>query len=79
MQLFSIGLFMLNQDGTKVIDEVTGKPVDTYSNDDIVNFSRGWTNFNEREEQRDNIESEWSQVSEIRLICCVMFSFDECI
>lgn len=54
---------MLNRDGTKVIDEVTGKPIDTYSNDDIVNFSRGWTNFDEREEQRDNIESEWSQVS----------------
>ena len=45
MQLFSIGLYQLNDDGTKKIDEVTGQPIPTYTNDDIVNFARGWTNF----------------------------------
>ena len=59
MQLFSIGLFMLNQDGTKIADE-TGQPVPTYTNYDIVNFSRGWTNFVHQEDERDNIEASWS-------------------
>ncbi len=59
MQLFSLGLYMLNEDGTKVIDESTGQYVSTYTNADIVNFSRGWTNFVDREDQRDNIEAEW--------------------
>ncbi len=62
MQLFSIGLFMLNQDGTRKID-VSGQPIPTYTNEDIVNFSRGWTNFKHREKERDNIEAEWSLVS----------------
>ncbi len=50
---------MLNEDGTKVIDESTGEYVPTYTNADIVNFSRGWTNFVHRQDQRDNIEAEW--------------------
>ena len=54
--------FFLNQDGTKIIDQATGQAVPTYTNDDIMNFSRGWTNFEIREESRDNIEAEWSQV-----------------
>lgn len=57
MQLFSIGLYMLNGDGTRKKDE-NGNDVPTYSNDDIMNFSRGWTNFERREEDRDNIEAE---------------------
>ncbi|KAL7541734.1 hypothetical protein ACHAXR_011178 [Thalassiosira sp. AJA248-18] len=60
MQLFSIGLYMLNQDGSKVFDETTGQPVPAYSNYDIVNFARGWTNFDRHEAQRDNIEALWS-------------------
>jgi hypothetical protein len=63
MQLFSIGLFMLNQDGTHKIDPATGESIPTYTNDDIINFSRGWTNFHIREVERDNIEPEWSHVS----------------
>ena len=63
MQLFSIGLFMLNQDGTRKIDPTSGQPIPTYTNEDIVNFSRGWTNFKHREKERDNIEAEWSLVS----------------
>ncbi len=50
---------MLNQDGTKVIDESTGQYVPTYTNFDIVNFSRGWTNFVNQQSQRDNIEASW--------------------
>lgn len=54
---------MLNQDGTRKTDPITGQPIATYTNEDIVNFSRGWTNFKERENERDNIEPEWSPVS----------------
>ena len=55
MQLFSIGLYKLNQDGTKVIDEETGKPAETYTNEDIMTFARAWTNF-QRREFRPNLE-----------------------
>ena len=65
MQLFSIGLFMLNEDGTRKIDPTTGQPISTYTNEDIMNFSRGWTNFMIREIERDNIEPHWDLVSGI--------------
>lgn len=39
MQLFSIGLIMLNRDGTPLLDEA-GQQIQTYSNDDIMDFSR---------------------------------------
>uniref|UniRef100_A0A7S4S6P4 DUF1501 domain-containing protein n=1 Tax=Ditylum brightwellii TaxID=49249 RepID=A0A7S4S6P4_9STRA len=55
MQLFTIGLYKLNQDGTVVIDQNTGEPAETYDNDDIMNFSRAWTNF-KNQEQRPNLE-----------------------
>ncbi len=50
---------MLNPDGTKQIDKVTGQPILTYTNKDIVNFSRGFTNFARRTNERDNIEADW--------------------
>ena len=59
MQLFSIGLYMLNQDGTKVIDDATGQPIPTYTNKDVMNFARGFTNFAHQQDERDNIEIEW--------------------
>lgn len=34
MQLFSIGLFMLNQDGTKKLDS-NGNKIETYTNEDV--------------------------------------------
>jgi cullin-associated NEDD8-dissociated protein 1 len=36
---------MLNQDGTKIIDDATGLPIPTYTNKDVMNFARGFTNF----------------------------------
>ena len=44
MQLFSIGLYKLNMDGTKVMDE-SGSPVETYRIEDIVSYARAWTGF----------------------------------
>ncbi len=43
MQLFSIGLYELNPDGTPKL--VSGQPVETYDSDDIVGLSRVFTGF----------------------------------
>ena len=45
LQLFSIGLYMLNQDGTLKLDQL-GNPIPTYNQDDINQISKvftGWT------------------------------------
>eukprot|EP00984_Skeletonema_dohrnii_P004238 scaffold1495_cov202-Skeletonema_dohrnii-CCMP3373.AAC.3 len=55
MQLFTIGLYVLNEDGTQVIDSTTGKPKETYTNEDIESFARAWTGF-DRQAARGNYE-----------------------
>ncbi|MEM6545340.1 MAG: DUF1800 family protein [Pseudomonadota bacterium] len=42
MQLFSIGLFELNQDGSERVDD-TGRPIATYDNQDIGEFAKVFT------------------------------------
>ncbi|MBB6429516.1 uncharacterized protein (DUF1800 family) [Algisphaera agarilytica] len=42
MQLFSIGLFELNMDGTQKLDS-NGDPIPTYTNDEIQQFARVFT------------------------------------
>lgn len=45
LQLFSIGLFMLNQDGTQQLD-ASGNPIPTYDQTTVNNFTKvftGWT------------------------------------
>jgi len=42
MQLFSIGLWMLNQDGTRQLNG-NGQPIPTYNNDDITNLASVFT------------------------------------
>ncbi len=42
MQLFSIGLFQLNPDGTAVLDN-NGNSIETYTNDDIVELAKVFT------------------------------------
>ena len=51
LQLFTIGLFELNIDGTQKLD-VDGNPIVTYDNDDIYQMARiftGLTTYNKRE------------------------------
>ena len=43
MQLFSIGLYQLNDDGSRVLQD--GQSVETYTIADIVHYSRAWTGF----------------------------------
>ena len=45
---------MLNADGTPLLD-ANGTQVPTYDNDDIMDFSRVWTGFDEQP-KRANIE-----------------------
>ena len=42
MQLFSIGLYKLNPDGSRVLTE-NGYPLEAYTMDDIFSYSRAWT------------------------------------
>ncbi len=42
MQLFTIGLYELNNDGTRILDN-DGDPISTYDNDDILEFSKIFT------------------------------------
>lgn len=44
MQLFSIGLFELNLDGTQRTDG-SGNPIPTYSNDDVTGISKAFTGY----------------------------------
>ncbi len=44
MQLFTIGLYQLNNDGTQKLD-ATGAPIPTYSNTDVMGLSAVFTGF----------------------------------
>jgi uncharacterized protein (DUF1800 family) len=44
MQLETIGLDMLNMDGTLMKDD-RGNTIPTYDIEDIITFSRAWTGF----------------------------------
>jgi uncharacterized protein (DUF1800 family) len=58
MQLFSIGLYKLNMDGTKqtVSGSSTGEIAQTYDSDDIITFARAWTGFS-TQAFRTNLEA----------------------
>ena len=58
MQLFSIGHWELNVDGTPVLDQAKQR-VETYTSDDIMAFSRVWTGLKNRA-MRPNIAREVS-------------------
>ena len=57
MQLFSIGVYHLNMDGTLKVSPNTGLPIPTYRNSDIQTFARAWTGFL-RQSARGNIEND---------------------
>ena len=61
MQLFSIGLLKLNDDGTPAVPNI-----ETYTNKHIESFARGWTGFS-RVGVRGNIESERKGSSDNRV------------
>ena len=64
MQLFSVGLNKLNDNGTPVLDGA-GDTMLTYTNDDIREYARLWTGFESRR-VRGNVEVD-------RCTSCVRF------
>jgi len=48
MQLFSIGVWELNLDGTEKRDPITGTRFPTYDNDDILDAAKVWTGWFKR-------------------------------
>ena len=44
MQLFTIGLYQLNNDGSRKLD-ATGQPIETYTNADVTNLARVFTGY----------------------------------
>jgi cullin-associated NEDD8-dissociated protein 1 len=59
MQLFTIGLWQLNPDGTRkttTAADQQGAPIPTYSNEDITAFARVWTGF-DFQPSRANMEA----------------------
>ncbi len=44
MQLFTVGLYLLNPDGTPALD-AAGKPVETYGPDDVTQLARVFTGY----------------------------------
>jgi uncharacterized protein (DUF1800 family) len=45
LQLFSIGVFLLNPDGTVVVDPETGAPIPSYTQETVEEFSRVFTGW----------------------------------
>ena len=56
MQLFSIGLTLLNDDGTPILDGPGGDPLPTYDQEDIVDYARVWTGFEASPERTNSID-----------------------
>lgn len=55
MQLFTIGVYKLNKDGTLMLDS-SGNTMSTYDNSDIQTFARAWTGF-DGNPRRANLEA----------------------
>jgi uncharacterized protein (DUF1800 family) len=62
MQLFTVGLYQLNDDGTQKLDS-TGQPIPTYSNLDVMGLAKVFTGFSWNI-PGDNSDNAWSN-------CCV--------
>lgn len=61
MQLFSIGLFELNNDGTEKLN-ASGQPIPTYDNDDIAGLAKVFTGLSWGDSRyiSDNSKNKWS-------------------
>ena len=55
MQLFTVGLYDLNMDGTRKTNPETGEPIPTYDNSNVVSFARIWTGWS-AQSGRSNIQ-----------------------
>ena len=70
MQLFTIGLRMLNPDGTEKKD-AGGRPIDTYGQDDITNLARVFTGYDHDFRRTRNITVPWQNYPVVTQEFCV--------
>jgi hypothetical protein len=61
MQLFTIGVYELNQDGTHKLD-ANGKYINSYSNDDIMEFARAWTGFSASKRRGNSVAQNGNRI-----------------
>jgi len=66
MQLFSIGLFKLNMDGSEVLDG-DGNVIENYDSGDLMSYSRAWTGL-EWQHWRANTDALSSRVDPMRVV-----------
>ena len=66
MQLFSMGLIRLNMDGSPRKD-ADGNTLLSYTNDDIMSFSRAWTGF-DLQSRRGNMEGRDNRLDPMRIV-----------
>lgn len=66
MQLFSIGLFKLNMDGSEVLDG-DGNVIENYDSGDLMSYSRAWTGL-EWQHYRANTDALSSRVDPMRVV-----------
>lgn len=66
MQLFSIGLWELNPDGTQELD-AAGEAIQTYGSEEIQSFAKAWTGFRLASE-RGNIEGERNRIDPMNIM-----------
>ena len=66
MQLFTMGLFQLNMDGSPKLDK-DGNSLLTYTNDDILSLSRAWTGF-DLQSPRGNVEGADNRVDPMKIV-----------
>jgi hypothetical protein len=71
LQLFTVGLVRLNMDGSVVIGS-DGQPVESYSNIDLISYSRAWTGL-ETPDRRANNDG-WTGRVDPMIVSCLCFS-----
>lgn len=70
MQLFTIGLRMLNPDGTEKKD-ANGRPIDTYNQDDITNLAHVFTGYDHDFRRTRNITVPWQNFPVVTHEFCI--------
>ena len=66
MQLFTMGVYQLNMDGSFKLD-TSGNKIRVYTTNDIVSLSRAWTGF-DRQLRRGNVEGFDNPIDPMRII-----------
>ena len=66
MQLFTVGLYVLNTDGTPK-KTGNGKRVRTYNNDDVMEFARVWTGLRSQPQRGNGATAERNRIDPMRI------------